>query len=205
MRDTFDAYRSHKWTAKSRGIPFLMTYEEWLSEWEKSGKLSERGKGSGKYVMARAGDTGPYAVGNVYICTFNQNITDSVLNGCRKRKPSKTEQILSAVKASMGKGKQAVPRSKVEAAKTYREAVRLCWQIRRVQEMTQGMLADLAGLYASHVSDFLNSDDKPSRRSLPAESISEFEAVCGNTLISQWLASRARLTVLEELQASRAA
>jgi len=71
--------------------------------------------------------------------------------------------------------------------------------------MNKHQLAAEAGLYASHVSDFLNPDDKPSRRSLPAESIAAFEAVCGNSLVSQWLASRAHLTVLEELQASRAA
>lgn len=102
-------------------------------------------------------------------------------------------------------GPSVCPASMVGMPKTYREAVRMCWALRRVKGMTQQTLAAEAGLYASHVSDFLNCDDKPNRRSLPAESISEFEAVCGNTLISQWLATRARLTVLEELQATKAA
>lgn len=44
-----------------------------------------------------------------------------------------------------------------------------------------------------------------SLRSLPAERIAEFEAICGNCFITQWLASRQRLTVLEELQAQRVA
>lgn len=102
-------------------------------------------------------------------------------------------------------GPCVAPAGLVALANTYREAVRLCWQLRRVKGMTKATLAAEAGLYAPHVSDFLNTDDKPSRRSLPAEHISAFEAICGNTLISQWLASRARLTVLEELQASKAA
>lgn len=102
-------------------------------------------------------------------------------------------------------GPSVAPSHVVSIPQTYREAVRLCWQLRRVKNMTQTVLSAEAGLYASHVSDFLNPDDKPSRRSLPAESIAAFESVCGNSLVSQWLASRAHLTVLEELQASRAA
>ena len=102
-------------------------------------------------------------------------------------------------------GPSVAPAAVVAIAHTYREAVRLCWQLRRIKAMTRATLAAESGLYASHVSDYLNTDDKPSRRSLPAESISAFESVCGNSLISQWLASRAHLTVLEELQASKAA
>jgi len=55
------------------------------------------------------------------------------------------------------------------------------------------------------VSDYLSTDDKPSRRSLPAEHIPAFEAFVGNTLISQWIAGKAKLTVLEEMQATKAA
>jgi hypothetical protein len=71
--------------------------------------------------------------------------------------------------------------------------------------MTQRQLGIYAGLRAQLVSDYLNPDDKPERRDLPAERIHAFEAVCGNTLITQWLAARAKLTVLEEMQATRAA
>lgn len=102
-------------------------------------------------------------------------------------------------------GPAVAPGHLVSIPKTYREAVRMCWQVRRVKIMTHAQLAAEVGLYPSHVSDYLNADDKPSRRSLPAEAIAAFEAVCGNTLISQWLAARARLTVLEEIQATRAA
>ena len=102
-------------------------------------------------------------------------------------------------------GPSAAPTALVIQAKTYREAVRLAWTNRRIHYATQRQLAAEAGLYAPHVSDYLNTDDKPTRRSLPAEAISQFEAFVGNTIVSQWLAAQARLTVMEEMQATRAA
>ena len=59
--------------------------------------------------------------------------------------------------------------------------------------------------YERHIGDYLNGDDKPKRRNLPAQAIADFEAVCGNTFITQWLASRHHFTLLEEMQAERAA
>lgn len=51
------------------------------------------------------------------------------------------------------------------------------------------------------LSDYLNADDKPERRDLPAERIAAFESVMGNSLISQWIALRQELTCLEQMQA----
>lgn len=102
-------------------------------------------------------------------------------------------------------GPSTVPAPMVTWPKTYREAVRLAWRLRRVQYATHRQLAAEAGLYAPHVSDYLNPDDKPTRRSLPGEHIPAFEAFVGNSLVSQWLATKAKLTVLEELQATKAA
>lgn len=96
------------------------------------------------------------------------------------------------------------PEQWVRLAKTYRHAVRLAWQLRRVHFMTRRQLAAEARLYAQHVTDYLHEDDKPSRRDLPAEAIPRFEAVVGNTLVSQWIAMHARLTVLEEITATKA-
>ena len=91
----------------------------------------------------------------------------------------------------------------VATAKTYRDACRLCWQLRRVKGMTKRTAAEVAGLYVSHVSEYLSDDD--SKREMPAKYIPAFESLVGNTVISQWIASQARLTVLEEMQARRAA
>jgi len=101
-------------------------------------------------------------------------------------------------------GPSVAPEQLVRLCKSYREAVRYCWELRRTKRMTKAQLAAEAGLTAQHVSDYLAADDKPSRRSLPGEKVAEFEAVCGNSLITQWHASRAKLTVLEQLQARAA-
>jgi hypothetical protein len=50
-----------------------------------------------------------------------------------------------------------------------------------------------------------NPDDEKHRRDLPAHAIPAFEAFTGNTAVSQWIASAARFTVLEEMQAMKAA
>ncbi len=69
-------YSQHKASAKQRGIPFLLSYTEWLAIWQASGHLSERGRGREKYCMARFGDRGPYAVGNVKIVQNAQNASE---------------------------------------------------------------------------------------------------------------------------------
>lgn len=93
----------------------------------------------------------------------------------------------------------------VARCKTYREAVRLCWAMRRVKKMTQRQLAAEAGLRPQLISDYLHADDAPTRRELPGELIAAFENVTGNTLVSQWVANHSQLTVLEEMQAAKVA
>jgi hypothetical protein len=67
------AYGRHKQRALARNIPFLLTFDEWWDLWEASGKWEQRGGGADSYCMARYGDVGPYAVGNVRICTHREN------------------------------------------------------------------------------------------------------------------------------------
>ncbi|MDR5813345.1 XRE family transcriptional regulator [Caballeronia sp. LZ033] len=91
---------------------------------------------------------------------------------------------------------------------TYRDAVRLAWAKRRSMGMSQSTLAERCGLYASHVTDYLNARDADAhgrtRRSLPAEKISIFEATVGNRAITQFLIRQAQLTCMEEIIAQRA-
>lgn len=70
------AYNSQKNNARIRGVEWRMTFPEWCDIWKKSGFLEHRGRGAGKYVMARLGDIGPYSPENVYITTNAQNISD---------------------------------------------------------------------------------------------------------------------------------
>ena len=98
-----------------------------------------------------------------------------------------------------------VPLEIVRTARTYREAVRLCWQLRRVKGMTFRQLAAHVGVPHQHVGDYFNADDRPHRRDLPGDAVRDVEDVLGNTAVSQWHALRAQLTVLEEMQAARRA
>jgi plasmid maintenance system antidote protein VapI len=102
-------------------------------------------------------------------------------------------------------GAAVVPTCYLKLAKTYRQAVRLCWGLRRAKGLNATDLAREFGFTRQHVTDYLNNDDAPGRRDLPADRIADFENVCGNTAITQWLAAQQRFTLLEEMQAERAA
>lgn len=73
-------YRNQMARAKHRGIEWNLTFEQWMRIWEESGKWQLRGKGMGKYVMARNGDVGPYSPENVSIIPYEQNATDANIN-----------------------------------------------------------------------------------------------------------------------------
>lgn len=98
-------------------------------------------------------------------------------------------------------GPSVVNDAQIKACATYRDAVRLCWSLRRVKGMSTLSLADAAGFPSNHRSDYLSADEN--KRELPAKYIKAFEYVSGNTAISQWIAMNAKLTVLEEIQAGR--
>jgi hypothetical protein len=68
------AYKMHKSNARTRKIPFLLTFEQWLVIWTESGKLDQRGRGADKFCMCRNGDVGPYDVSNVFIGTGRENV-----------------------------------------------------------------------------------------------------------------------------------
>ena len=97
--------------------------------------------------------------------------------------------------------RMVVPPEVVMGIKSYRHACRLAWKLRHPR-ITQRTLAELAGLYPSHVSDYFSLHEQ--RRELPAKCVAPTERVIGNTVISQYLAQQSCLTVLEEMQAHRA-
>jgi hypothetical protein len=76
--------------AKQRGLGWEFTFEAWQQMWLDSGKLHLRGKGTGKFVMARRGDVGPYSESNCFICSFEQNIRDGHL--VAKERPPKPQR-----------------------------------------------------------------------------------------------------------------
>lgn len=100
-RDLFrQAYTQHKGNAKTRGVPFLLTFEEWKEIWLASGKWEQRGRGAEKYCMCRMGDAGAYEVGNVFIDRNARNISDG-----NKGKPDSPETRAKKSAALVGKPK----------------------------------------------------------------------------------------------------
>jgi hypothetical protein len=93
----------------------------------------------------------------------------------------------------------------VAGCTTYREIVRVSWTHRRIKAMTQRTLAERVGCYPSHVSDYLQADDKPCRRDLPAERLNAWASTVGNWGVQQWLTRQAKLTIMEEVIAQRVA
>lgn len=83
-------FAAHKRRAKLKGIPFLMTFDQWWALW--APHWDKRGVGRGSMVMARNGDIGAYEVGNVRITTNEANISEAhkgkPWSWCRTRKPT---------------------------------------------------------------------------------------------------------------------
>jgi hypothetical protein len=67
--------------AERRGIAFEMSPDEWWSWWQRDGRWQQRGVGRDRLCMARVGDAGPYAIGNVYCATNAENMQDAWDNG----------------------------------------------------------------------------------------------------------------------------
>ena len=95
-------YFEHRQNANHRGIPFELTFDEWLQIWQDSGKWQLRGKGKGSYVMSRIGDAGPYKIGNVYINNQEDNASEA-----RKGQKSSIEHNNKISIALKGKKKTA--------------------------------------------------------------------------------------------------
>jgi len=98
LRKLRRAYHGQKILAKQRDIPFLLTFEEWLGIWIKSGHLAERGRKRGQYVMSRFADEGCYKVGNVRI----QKGEDDLQEG-HKTNPLRKRGLLKINKTRKGK------------------------------------------------------------------------------------------------------
>jgi hypothetical protein len=108
-------YSNHKACAKRRGIPFDLTFEEWFAIWEASGHFEERGRSRHEYHMARHGDRGSYAVGNVKIITASENIKEIKGKKGRKRSPFSEEHRRRLSEAHTGKKASAKTRKKLSA------------------------------------------------------------------------------------------
>lgn len=81
------AFRRQRNSAKARAVRWDLKFSDWLSIWEASGKLSQRGSHKDQFVMSRIKDAGGYVVGNVHIQTTQENGREAIANcGGRKKK-----------------------------------------------------------------------------------------------------------------------
>lgn len=83
------AYLNQENAAKGRGIEWTLNLPQWLDVWRTSGKLDQRGRGKGKYVMSRIKDTGGYSIGNVHIQLATENSLEAVQKWIGKTKPNR--------------------------------------------------------------------------------------------------------------------
>lgn len=95
------AFVQQKNNAKPRGITWEMSFWQWWTVWQQSGKWSERGRAKDAYVMSRFGDEGAYAVGNVVICTLAQNSSAQPNNPYRADHPDHAQLTYERLKRSI--------------------------------------------------------------------------------------------------------
>jgi len=90
------AFMQQKKMSRTRGIPFEFSFADWWAFWSVNDRWSRRGLTKGALMMARIGDVGSYAPGNVYCATPAQNMADA---GARKRgKPVRRVALRHRVK-----------------------------------------------------------------------------------------------------------
>jgi hypothetical protein len=76
-------------SAGSRGIGFHLTFPEWYSIWESSGRLGLHGRGKSFYCMSRIRDDGAYEMGNVHIQSCVENSREAVAKWRGKTKANR--------------------------------------------------------------------------------------------------------------------
>ena len=100
------------------------------------------------------------------------------------------------------------PSSVIEAFNSYRDAVVWGWENRphrgKNDPQDQSMFARNAGVYAPHMSRFVSRTSK-APMDLHPDLIGEFESYIGWRVITQYLAKRANVTLMEEVIEQRRA
>ena len=72
-KNPYGVYMRQRANARGRGILWEISFEDWWSVWQQSGKWEERGREAHQYCMSRKNDDGPYSVENVRIVTMKEN------------------------------------------------------------------------------------------------------------------------------------
>jgi hypothetical protein len=117
-------FRTQRSGARSRGIDWHFTFEEWLAWW--GDDIEQRGHYSGQLVMARYGDIGPYHPDNVRKLTCNENCSEGNkgIPAPQKACPGAKNGMYGKVSAFKGKKQSALGlQSIVERANSERNTL----------------------------------------------------------------------------------
>lgn len=95
------AFINQKNNAKQRGISWELTFWQWWTIWQESGKWAERGRAKDAYVMSRFRDAGAYAVGNIYIGTLAENSSIQPNNPYRLDHPDHDKLVYTKLKHTL--------------------------------------------------------------------------------------------------------
>lgn len=82
-------YERQVQNSRARGIPFHLTFAQWLAIWQTSGKLRLCGRGKGRYCLSRLEDSGAYELGNVHVQLCTDNSRDAVAKWIGKTKANR--------------------------------------------------------------------------------------------------------------------
>lgn len=82
MRRTFTTAR---YNAKRRGIPWSLSFEDWVQVWMQSGKYEQRGRRTGQFQMDREDNKQGYKAGNVRIVDGTTNRVKDSPHGWRPK------------------------------------------------------------------------------------------------------------------------
>lgn len=99
--------------ARDRGIEWDIKFEDWVAWWETNlgpDWINKRGRGKGKYCMARRNDVGSYTLHNVQCVLFEENLRESAKRKIGPRNPF------------WGKKHSEKTKVKIRVAKLMREA-----------------------------------------------------------------------------------
>lgn len=98
-------FHRQKSTAKGRGIPWELTYKQWLRWWTASlgpDWFELRGAGYNQFCMARHNDTGAYKLGNIKCITNQMNRAEQQIKHLaeyNRRSVPKEERRRRAIKS----------------------------------------------------------------------------------------------------------
>ena len=79
----YKRFYNQKYRAQQRGIPFILSFQEWDSWWLSNGvdkNIKQSPISKNTLCMCRNGDTGAYELSNIYCATVSTNVKHQYQN-----------------------------------------------------------------------------------------------------------------------------